>query len=360
MGFNLYRSILAISLCLIMFTQGAHAKSKTCGVITDTRFASMSPVELEIKPRNRIPPKYPRAAAEKKVEGWALVDFYVDTEGKVSNISHLDSGPPGIFEKATEQGINRWRYRPNQIDSELLQQKQRLLMTFEVRSPRSSRSFRKIEKQSRKALEVGDPEALSVYIKQLQHLFRGSRQEYRILETLYGKYFLLTKDNARAIHHLQRATHYASELFQDEPDTDLLRLIFDLKINQGLLISALQTYYTLCEADALMEDDPAHSSALEIDALLQSSKPLSAQGFIGGSCYGCVEGEALWEHQLARSSFQIDQVRGRIRSLRLSCDHHQEDYEFEPHRYLNFPAEWGRCSIQVKGSTGSKFRLVER
>jgi protein TonB len=72
--------------------------------------------DAETVPLVRIQPMYPRAAAQKRLEGWVLLEFTISTTGSVKDARVLDSKPPNIFDRAALQAILKWKYKPKIVD----------------------------------------------------------------------------------------------------------------------------------------------------------------------------------------------------------------------------------------------------
>ena len=58
----------------------------------------------------QVAPKYPRAALERKIEGEVVVEFLIDTKGRVSRARVVQS-VPGLDEAAIEC-VRKWRFTP--------------------------------------------------------------------------------------------------------------------------------------------------------------------------------------------------------------------------------------------------------
>jgi TonB family protein len=64
----------------------------------------------------RIPPKYPRDAAENRVEGKVEMQFTVNTDGRVQDVTVLNSEPADIFDAVAVEAIKAWRFEPARKD----------------------------------------------------------------------------------------------------------------------------------------------------------------------------------------------------------------------------------------------------
>jgi bla regulator protein BlaR1 len=61
-------------------------------------------------PTRRVAPAYPRAARLRGVEGWVVLDYRVDGDGRVTDIAIREAQPEGAFELAARRALERWRY----------------------------------------------------------------------------------------------------------------------------------------------------------------------------------------------------------------------------------------------------------
>jgi len=63
-----------------------------------------------ISPSSRVPPMYPKAAADARIEGQVVVDLTVDRDGHVTEAVVVESDPPGVFDQAVLDAVLQWRY----------------------------------------------------------------------------------------------------------------------------------------------------------------------------------------------------------------------------------------------------------
>lgn len=68
--------------------------------------------DTDVIPLVRIPPEYPRRAAQRGVEGWVQVQFTITPTGSVTDAKVVAADPPGMFDEAAIRSILRWRYNP--------------------------------------------------------------------------------------------------------------------------------------------------------------------------------------------------------------------------------------------------------
>lgn len=63
----------------------------------------------------RVPPVYPRDAAERELEGEAVVEFTVTAEGNVADATIVRSSDP-VFEAPSIEAVEQFKYKPRVVD----------------------------------------------------------------------------------------------------------------------------------------------------------------------------------------------------------------------------------------------------
>jgi len=62
------------------------------------------------------PARYPTAAMRARQEGWVLVSFTVDPDGKTSEVKVVESQPRHVFDRAAIDAVERYRFNPAMKD----------------------------------------------------------------------------------------------------------------------------------------------------------------------------------------------------------------------------------------------------
>lgn len=63
----------------------------------------------------RMKPLYPFRAKRLGIEGSVSVKFLVDTTGRVSRVTILESNPPGIFDESVLKALPSWKFTPGEL-----------------------------------------------------------------------------------------------------------------------------------------------------------------------------------------------------------------------------------------------------
>jgi protein TonB len=67
----------------------------------------------------KVPPKYPREAREKRIEGTVRLHVIISKEGKIQYVE-LVSGDP-ILAKSAVEAVRKWEYRPTLLNGEAVE-----------------------------------------------------------------------------------------------------------------------------------------------------------------------------------------------------------------------------------------------
>lgn len=70
----------------------------------------------EYLPIVRVEPIYPTRAATRGIEGYVIVEFTVTTNGSVKDPVIIEADPPNIFNRAAENAVLKWKFKPRVID----------------------------------------------------------------------------------------------------------------------------------------------------------------------------------------------------------------------------------------------------
>ena len=68
-------------------------------------------------------PEYPRGAERRGIEGYAVVEYTVNADGRVENATVVEANPEGVFDRAVLRAIEGWPYAPAAAATEGMQQR---------------------------------------------------------------------------------------------------------------------------------------------------------------------------------------------------------------------------------------------
>jgi len=76
----------------------------------------------DVIPLVRIPPRYPRSAARRNIEGVVKIAFTITEDGSVKDPKVLMALPEGVFEKAAIKAIMKWKFNPKVVNGVAVEQ----------------------------------------------------------------------------------------------------------------------------------------------------------------------------------------------------------------------------------------------
>lgn len=83
------------------------AQTSVAPSISDNRRFSENP-----SPISRGQPEYPRRALDMRLDGYVVVTFDVNSDGRVENINIIEANPNNIFNRSVTTAMKKWKYKP--------------------------------------------------------------------------------------------------------------------------------------------------------------------------------------------------------------------------------------------------------
>jgi len=77
------------------------------------------PMDRDTVPIGRVEPMYPSRAAQRRIEGWVVVEFSIGKQGTVENAKVVRSQPGTIFNRSALKAVSKWKYKPR-VDNGLV------------------------------------------------------------------------------------------------------------------------------------------------------------------------------------------------------------------------------------------------
>ncbi len=88
----------------------------------------------QLTPLVTMPPLYPPSARARRLEGYAEVEFTVTENGSVTHVQVVDSDPAGVFDRAAERAVRRWKFQAHAVDGEATAVRARQRINFQLDS----------------------------------------------------------------------------------------------------------------------------------------------------------------------------------------------------------------------------------
>lgn len=92
-----------------LLTHVLRASAGLLGALLIATSASASPKVLK-----KVPPEFPAAAAKKNIKtGSVKAKMSIGPDGKVLEVTILESEPPRVFDRAVTEALMEWRFEGN-------------------------------------------------------------------------------------------------------------------------------------------------------------------------------------------------------------------------------------------------------
>ncbi|MCP3701148.1 MAG: energy transducer TonB [Aliivibrio sp.] len=73
-------------------------------------------------PLYRVEPKYPSRALKRKMEGYVILRFTIDEQGRPTDIESIEAEPSRMFVRPAIQALKQWKYQPKLIKGKAITQ----------------------------------------------------------------------------------------------------------------------------------------------------------------------------------------------------------------------------------------------
>ncbi len=94
---------------------GEFSSAPKAPIASPAVFAGLA-MDDEVIPLVRIPPRYPRSASRRGVEGVVTVSFTITKDGQVIDPVVISANPENIFDSAALKAILKWKFKPKVVD----------------------------------------------------------------------------------------------------------------------------------------------------------------------------------------------------------------------------------------------------
>lgn len=84
------------------------------GLLGDTSDVVMSAESVDKPPKaaHRTAMEFPKSALKQKISGYVVMNILIGKDGRVKQVSILESQPKGVFDEAARSGVSDWVFTP--------------------------------------------------------------------------------------------------------------------------------------------------------------------------------------------------------------------------------------------------------
>lgn len=94
--------------------------------------APATPQVRDARLLSRVDPQYPPEAMRGRQQGWVELEFTVDADGSISNVSVVASRPSRVFDRAAIRAMQEWRFDPRLENGEPVATRMRQRFDFRL------------------------------------------------------------------------------------------------------------------------------------------------------------------------------------------------------------------------------------
>lgn len=305
-------------------------------------------------------PDYPGGEVPQGQEGWVRMHFVIGPDGAAVDPVIIDSSGGVAFEAAALDAASAWRFEASESGAEqpnnLVNIRTRIRRRADGPSSDFIRDYRDIMQQ----VVAENVEEARSKVDETQATGGWNLYESTMLWLLVGRVESAEGDMADKLESYRRALSMSSRRSLGDKDrVGLMGRIFAIQDEYGQYAEAMRTYRRLKNSDG--SDDLAAElgpRAKEIEALLQSDEPLTANATIYNPC-NCNAGKPLWYYRPARRTFSFANLNGNVERFEARCDTGRIGGDVEEAKSWTLAPEWGNCRVFVFGDDGATFDFVE-
>lgn len=303
-------------------------------------------------------PDYPAAAAQRGEEGSVTVYFMVGTDGRAFDPIVAATIGNGAFEAAALEALEESRFEPARRAGEPIvgSASQRYSFVLEGGVDSASAEFVLDYRGFQNALRSEDRERIDAALEQLERSGASNRYELAFIGLARYRYAARYGSPLEQMHYLGEALSGSAE--ESDPvylDEDLVRelrrALLPLQLQHNDFPAALDTYSLMeVEGDeegvAFFADTIGQVRAIEFDDT-EFFVPLSIDD--SGSAW-----VRLFKHNIA-----FVDGEGELAEAKLRCEQRYVAFAVEREVSYAVPSEWGDCSMELVGASGTNVFLMQ-
>ncbi|WP_407333354.1 energy transducer TonB [Enterovibrio sp. 27052020O] len=82
----------------------------------------------EATPIVRVEAAYPPKALKRGIEGYVVIAFTIDQQGRPRDLKVIDAKPKRLFEREALRALKKWKYAPKRVDGKAIEQPEQTVM----------------------------------------------------------------------------------------------------------------------------------------------------------------------------------------------------------------------------------------
>ncbi|MET0657590.1 MAG: energy transducer TonB [Steroidobacteraceae bacterium] len=330
-----------------------------CALAADDSATTAKPfekVQVEVftapHPVKTVMPTYPIDEMRRGREGWVYLNFMVGPDGKPYEMTVIESSGNAILERAALETAQAWRYEPAKRGDTAIHASQDLKLVFLMRDATrgAAKGFTAAYRSLQQAVDARDKVRAD---EELAKLDARNLYEDAYLNIARFTYHSKWGTEADQLADLRRAVAFERKPHYLPKDMFVSvltqQLLLELKLHQ--FGSALKTWETLRPLSAKQDAESLQRKIDEVEALRKSDLAFSTAGDIN-------KGRS-WNGRLLKDQFSIRVTSGNVSEIRLRCEKQYLTFAYDSSLEYRIEGTAGSCTIEVIGTQGTTFELIE-
>ncbi|WDE05031.1 hypothetical protein SG34_027645 [Thalassomonas viridans] len=314
--------------------------------------ADYTPAEI-IEDRN---PASTETANQSRLEGWILVTYLVDLDGKASHIEVIAQSKQQDVYNKVKRHLEHLHFSPATVAGKAVISSQRLFYytdktLFDNPNNGISQGFRK--KYNRANQHIGNKEFAKAKeaLDDLQEINTKNLKEQALSAWLYSQYYFSQSDWPAYAEQTKIAAYLKDYLPAKWAVTAIQNLmqwhVFKKEYTEAF--AALAELKSIKGAN--VSEDVYQDMYQSLKKLLQEDTNIEIEHTLSDN--------TVWFHRMSRRKLSLTPLSGEIEAIELRCKNNRLILTLEEAKAVTLDNNDLACSLLVKGSEGSKVSLTE-
>ena len=300
-------------------------------------------------------PSYPRSALSRGVEGWVTMHYMVDPQGKTYDIEIVGGTGDRSLEKAAIRAAKKYRYDPAKFQGKPIDAGASARVTFALQDQKSlAKKFARLFTKFQAAAQENNHREMKLLLSKLDELEITSLYESAIAQLMKAAYATSIDDSegVRRAYGTALSLNEDHNFFTDAQTRSFMLALMQAEVATGHIRAALDTW---SELDLVLTDEQLRSKLVAQTAELQSV--LVGNG--ATSVSGTISAGYRFAYKLAKPSFALSRVVGRLAEVKLFCEKGRVAFPVAEDVVYRVEKDLGICTLVLVGDLKTTFQIVD-
>ena len=306
-------------------------------------------------PFEKANPRYPRKALSRGVEGWVTMHYMVDPKGKTYDIEIVDSNGDRSLENAAVRAAEKYRYDPAKFQGQPIDAGASTRINFAIRDQKFlAKTFAKLFTKFQSAAQENSQGEMKLLLSKLDDLEITTLYESAMTQLMKAAY-AMSIDDSEAVRQAYGKTLSLNKdhsFFTEAQTNSFMLALMQAEVATGHIRAALDTWSQL---DLVLTDEQLRSKLLAQTAELQSL--LAGNG--ATSVNGKITVGYSFAYKLAKPSFALSKVVGRLAEVKLFCEKGRVAFPVTEDVVYRVEKDLGICTLILVGDPKTTFEIID-